>query len=212
MLRWMLMTVATVVLGACASSGLVSSWTAPDADRPLRVEGAKVAAVVMTSDESLRRPAEDALAMELTARGAIGVPGYTVFPDQRPDTEQEMRAVLEREGFAGVVTMRPVSTDQQVISSPSVFAVPPYSAFWGGYYSFGWGSPWRQPVVVVAPTEVRTVTLVTIETLVYSLRQNKLLWAGRTQATYPDRLTRMVHDTARRVANALEREGLLPSS
>lgn len=64
--------------------------------------------------------------------------------------------------------------------------------------------------VVVVPSEVRTVTLVTIETLVYSLRQNKLVWAGRTQATYPDRVTRMVHDTADKVANELQRQGLLP--
>lgn len=141
-MRSLTVAAAAALLCACASSGLLSSWTAPDADRPLQVAGAKVAAIVMTRDESLRRPAEDALARELTAHGAVGVPGYTVFPDQRPDNESEMRAALEREGFAGVVTMRPVRTDQQVVSSPSVFAVPPYSGFWGGYYSFGWGSPW----------------------------------------------------------------------
>ena len=63
---------AAVTLSACASNGLVSSWQAPDAT-PLHVDGSRVAAVVMMREEGSRRAAEDALARELSARGAIGV-------------------------------------------------------------------------------------------------------------------------------------------
>jgi hypothetical protein len=63
--RWTWLGAMLLSLTACASTGFVSTWRAPDA-QPLTGEGPKVAAVVMSKDESVRRSAEDALARELT--------------------------------------------------------------------------------------------------------------------------------------------------
>jgi len=68
-----IVVIGTVSLVACASTGLVSSWKAPDA-QPLKGEGSKVAVVVMTKNESTRRAAEDALAQRITARAARACP------------------------------------------------------------------------------------------------------------------------------------------
>jgi hypothetical protein len=200
---------AGALLAAC-SSGLVSSWTAPDAT-PLQISGAKVAAMVMMTRDSSRRAAEDALARELTARGAMGVPAYTLFPNGQPDDEAVVRAELERNGFAGVVTMRPVSTDKQIVSTPPTYAYagPAYGGFWGGYYPYGWGAAYGP--TVVSPGEVRTETIVTIETLVYSLRQNKLVWAGQSRTTNPSNVDKVVKETAEKAAKELQRQGMLTS-
>ena len=58
--------------------------------------------------------------------------------------------------------------------------------------------------------EIRTYTVVSVETLVYSLRQNKLVWGGQSTTTNPASVDRLVHDTAAKVAK-LERQGLLAS-
>jgi hypothetical protein len=181
---------AVLGLSGCAT-GLVSSWKAPDAE-PFRMRGEKVAAVVMASDQSTRRAGEDALARELSARGAIGVPMYTLVPDAAPD-EAKVRAAAEQAGIVGVVVLRPVSIDKELSSRPATYAGP--IGFWGGGY-YGGG-------------EIRTDTIVMIETLVYSLRENKLLWGGQSRTRNPADLNRLIADAARQVADELVRQGLI---
>jgi hypothetical protein len=144
---------------------------------------------------------EDAIARELSALGAVGVPMYTIYSDQAPTDEPAARAALEREGYTGLVVFRPVGTEQELVAEP-FYSGPPYAVYWGGYYGHGWGMPWYGP-------EIRTYTVVSVETLVYSLRQNKLVWGGQSTTTNPSNVDRLVHDTATKVARELERQGLL---
>ena len=67
--RFAIVLTGCLTLLACASSPFVSTWKAPDAT-PLELRGSKVAAVVMMENQASRRAAEDALAREITARGA----------------------------------------------------------------------------------------------------------------------------------------------
>jgi hypothetical protein len=73
--------------------------------------------------------------------------------------------------------------------------------FWGGYYGHGWGS--------VRGGEIRTDTIVVVETLVYSLTQNKLVWGGQSKTRNPASVDRLIENAARQVANELERQGLV---
>ena len=188
---------AVIGLSGCAT-GLVSSWKAPDAE-PFRLRGEKVAAVVMVSDETTHRAGEDALARELSARGAIGVPMYTLLGDAAPD-EANARAAAEKAGVMGVVVLRPVRIDKELSSRPATFSGPMYGGFWGGYYGMGWGA---------AGGEIRTDTIIIIETLVYSLQQNKLVWGGQSKTKNPAILARLIEDTAKQVADELVRQGLI---
>ena len=81
-----------IALSACSSRPLVSSWSAPDT-KPFQLKGEKVAAVVMTTDITIRRAGEDALARELSLHGAHGVPMYTLLTEANPD-EASVRAVM----------------------------------------------------------------------------------------------------------------------
>jgi hypothetical protein len=149
-----------------------------------------------------RRAAEDAIARELTARGATGVPMYMIYADEEATDEPAARAALERDGYTGLVVFRPVGTEQEIVSTPAYYG-PAYSMYWGGYYGYGWGMPWYG--------EIRTYTVVSVETLVYSLRQNKLVWGGQSTTRDPASVDRLVHETAGQVVKELERLGLLSS-
>jgi hypothetical protein len=192
--------VAALACSACAGTPFVSSWRAPDAE-PLQIHGAKVAAVAMIDQVASRRIAEDAIARELTARGAVGVPMYQIYPDENPTDEPAARAALEREGYTGLVVFRPVGSRQEYTGAPP-YVGPAYSMYWGGYYGYGWAMPWYGPDIV-------GYTLVFVETLVYSLRQNRLVWGGQSTAIDPSSVDRLVHETAVKVAKELERQGLL---
>jgi hypothetical protein len=196
-----------LALAACSSTGFVTSWRAPDA-QPLQVKGAKVAAVVMVNSEAARRVAEDKLAQEISARGAVGVPMYVIYPDADPLNEAQARAALDRAGVLGVVVMRPVSVDKQIVSLPLVYTDPAYRDYWGGYYGTGWGTPWGS---AVTGGEVRTNTIVQVETLVYSLKQNKLVWGGQSKLTNPSSIERTIEGLAAAAAAELQKQGLIAS-
>jgi hypothetical protein len=76
--------------------------------------------------------------------------------------------------------------------------------YWGGYYGYGWGMPWYGYGV-----DIHTNKVVSVETLVYSLRQNLLVWGGESTSTNPPSFDMLIHDTARKVTKELERQGLL---
>jgi hypothetical protein len=185
---------------ACATTGFVSTWKAPDA-QPLKPEGSKVAAVVMHKNEAARRAAEDALAAEITRRGGEGIPSYSLIAST--SDEAQAKAAFEKAGIAGVVVMRPVGTTQEISSTTSMYAGPMYAGYWGGgYYGYGWGGAY-------GATEIRTDTIVSIETLVYSMKQNKLVWAGQSKTTNPSQVDGLVKEIVRAAAEEMRKEGLL---
>jgi hypothetical protein len=201
-----LIVLVVAMLSACASGGFVSSWKAPDA-APLDLRGAKVAAVVMTSDQGLRRGAEDTLAKEITARGAQGIPMYTLLPDASPSDQALARAALEKAGVQGAVVMRPVSVEKEVSSTPEIYQDPKYSQMWGGYYEYGWNSSWGTPMVTGG--DVHVDQIVSVETLVYSLKQNKLVWSGQSRTTNPEGVNELVKKLSAETAAELEKQGLI---
>src|SRR5262245_36151832 len=67
-----------MILAACSATAFHSTWKAPDA-QPVSATGEKVVALVVNANEASRRAAEDALARELSKRGALGIPAYTIL-------------------------------------------------------------------------------------------------------------------------------------
>jgi len=204
-IRTMFLAAAVFVACGCQAP-FISTWKAPDA-RPFELSGAKVAAVVMMRNQSGRRAAEDKLASEISRHGANGIPMYQIFPDDTPASEAEARKALEKAGFAGVVVMRPVSIDKEIVSTPATYSGGPYGGYWGGYYGYGWGAPYGPGVV--SGGEIRTNTIVTIETLIYSFRQNKLVWGAQSRETNPRDVDKVIGGIATDVAKELQKEGLI---
>jgi hypothetical protein len=203
-------SVAVVVLtaAACATTTFQSTWKAPEVG-PLNFRGAKVAALVISTDKGFRLPAEDALAREITAEGAVGVAAYTLVPDDVIRDDAKSRALMEKAGVVGVVSIRVVSNEQRITSTPSTFWVgPPHSAFWGrpgwgrpGYWGWGWGFAY-------APM-IQTDTLVSIETLIFDLSQDKLVWVATSRTTNPSNVQGLVRDLSRAAASELRKQGLI---
>ena len=82
------------------------------------------------------------------------------------------------------------------------WGAPNYATFWGGgYYGWGWGA-------VYSPGYVQTDTIVTVEILIYSLEQNKLVWAAQSQTTNPSKVGPFIQELTAQVAAQLKKQGL----
>ena len=195
---------AAMTLATCATTSLQSTWRNPAAE-PGNFKGQKVAALVMSTDQSVRFGAEDALARELTARGAVGIPAYSLIPKELNQDKEKAKEFLEKANVVGVVVMRVVGKDQQVTQSAGgmYWGGPAYATFWGGgYYGYGWGG-------VYSPSYIQTDTIVSIETLVYSLKQDKLVWAAQSQTTNPSKVGPFIHELVTKAATQMQKEGLV---
>jgi hypothetical protein len=199
--RSLIIVGALAMTSACATTTYESTWKAPDA-QPVVLSGQKVVAFVLTKNAASRRAAEDALAREITAGGGQGVPSYTLVADTAAPDEARAKAQIEAAGATGVVVMRPVDTSKEVVAT-STYMGPRYGPYWGGYYGYGWGGAWGGGVDVV------TNTIVTVETLVYSLPQNKLIWAGQSNTTNPAKVDAFVRELATAARREMTKAGLL---
>jgi len=190
---------AVLLLVACSSTTFNSTWKAPGT-APVEPIGKTVAAIFISPDESQRRAGEDALAADLTQRGAIGLASYTIVPDGRVDGDVA-RQRLRDAGANGAVVMRIVGQDQQISYTPGR-TVPVSSRRFGSY----WGNSWHR---VQEPGTLRTDTIVSVETLVYSLRTDDLLWASTSRTTNPRDLPALVREVASAAAREMANQGLL---
>jgi len=203
---------AFISLG-CASDGppkppdhiFETTYRDPDA-KPMQVRGAKVVAAVMVRDVAARKRAEDALAAEITRLGGQGVPMYTISIENAPSKEGETktRAAVEAAGAQGLVVMRPVDVNHRSRATDTIASNDMYGGYWGGYYGVGWADPW-----VDKSPDLQTDIVVTVETFVFSLPQNKLVWSGTSETTNPKNAEKLTLQLAQESAAELRRLGLL---
>jgi len=194
-------TAAVLLLVACSTTTtFTSTWKAPGTE-PVSPIGRKVAAVFISPAESQRRAGEDTLAADLTQRGAIGVASFTVVPDGLRADGDAARQHLRDAGANGAVVMRIVSKDQEITYTPGM-SVPASSRHFGPY----WRDSWRR---VQDPGTFTTNTIVSVETLVYSLEPDTLLWASTSRSTNPRDLDALVREVASATAREMANQGLL---
>jgi hypothetical protein len=160
--------------------------------------GKKVAAVVMSQDDSLRVSGEEALSHELTARGMQGVAAYRMIPKEELQNPDKAKGWFERAAVEGVVVVRPVSAEKErTYTEPTVWAAPYYGSLWG-YYGYGWGA-------MYSPGSVREDTVIVVETLIFSVPMNKLLWAAASETRNPKTLQKFVTDLVKETAKEISK-------
>jgi hypothetical protein len=198
--------VRTVVL-VCLLPGLAwagakfkSTWKAPDIGED-RLAGHKVVALIMADDDSLRVSGEEALARELSQRGAEGVAAYRLIPKEEIRDAEKAKGWFERAGVQGVVVMRVVSADVERTYSPGTWVSPYYGTLWG-YYGYGWGG-------MYLPGRTREDLVLVVETLIYSVPRDKLLWAGISETKNPKQLQKAVADIVESAAKEMKKQGLV---
>ncbi len=191
----------TLVVALPAAIKFKSTFKSIDAGG-VSFAGKKVAALVISNDDSLRVAAEESLARELTALGMQAVATYKMAPKEVLRSAETARPWFEKANVEGVVVIRPVSTDTQVEYTPSVWSSPNYGTLWG-YYGYGWTT-----VVVVGGGGQRTQRTVVVESTVYSVPRNQLLWAAVTETTNPRDLRAFVEEFAKASVEEMQKQGL----
>ena len=194
--RAALAAACALALGACATAKFNATWVNPEAQALSFKAGDKALAMVAIKNDGMRRMAEDSLARALSARGLQGVPSYTLVPTEL--TRDKAHAAAREAGAAGAVVMRVLAKDAVSVSQLSRSSS--YTVTWTG--DSGWSAPYN-------PSDMRSDTVLVLETLVYDMRQDKLVWAGQSQTTNPSKIDGLIQQLAEQTAKQLRRQGLV---
>ena len=178
---------------SCSSTKLVTKWQAPSVE-PLAFT--KVLALALTPDASLRRVAERAVCKQVTSVPCE--PAHRVVAESEMDDVAKVKEIVRAAGFDGAVVLRVVSAEEKVTYVP-----PSYGPTFWGYYAYAMPTTY-------APAYYRADQIVRVETSIYSLSQDRLLWVATTETLNPKNVPSLVEDVAKAVRRELQKEKLIP--
>jgi hypothetical protein len=104
---------------------------------------------------------------------------------------------LRAAGFDGVIVMRMAGKDTYLQYVPNNFGAY-------GYWGAGWGA-W-------GPGYYEPETIVRIETAAYSLQNNRLVYSALSRTVDPNSVRSLVSDVSKKVANAMQKQGVVVAS
>jgi len=186
-----------LALGACATpTKLTAVWKAPDA-APFQFK--KVIVAAQTPDDTRRRTMETYLA----GRIANATPSYQVLTPDESRSADRARAKIVAAGFDAALIVRFVGTEKQTTYVPGTtyWGPAPYGSM-SGYWGYGWGAAY-------SPGYLQTDTVVTLESNVYSISNDALLWSSRSDTISPSSIDDLMQSVCEATVREMKRQKVL---
>jgi hypothetical protein len=189
-----LLSAGMICTGALGKTKLVQSWADPSVKN---YKFTKVLTVAIIDAPEIRRIAESAMARNIKKFKAI--PSCTVLQQgEERDVETAKRKVREQ-GFDGAVVLRLVSGDNKIqYVAPTM--PDPYLSYWS-YNTWAWP-------INATPGYIKYDQIVQLETLFYSIKDDKLLWSGVSKVSNFRNVSELVDDIAKVIAKELDKKGI----
>jgi len=202
---FVLLLVSLVPLHA-GSTKIVSSWFAPQAKG---VKFQKLLAVVVTRSVGMRQAAEDEMVNQLNARGNIAQASYELLSETEIENPESARAKFASSGADGVVLLRLYTFNSSTKDQPFARSSnPPNSP--GNNKADTVSSEFTFFAPHASPGQLSYTDLVVeIETLIYSLKDDKLLWRAVSRTKNPLGAQRVVKEITEQALKTMRKQGLV---
>jgi hypothetical protein len=184
---------------ACSpSTQIVKSWREP-ASTVSATGTYKTLVLGMVKDEGSRRIVEDALVRRLNGKG---VASYTVITEEmiKAAKEDQLAEKLAQGGFTHLLMVRLADIEKETSYVPGT--TTGYYGGYGRYYGYGAG-------MYTTPGYYTEDKNYFVETAVYSITPDKLLWTGTTKTVNPSKMDKTINDIADVVTDQMKRDGFL---
>lgn len=160
----------------------------------------KVLVMGLVKDESSRRIVEDNLVKKMPAGKAVA--SYTIVTQEmvKAAKEDALSSMLTQGGFTHVLIVRLADVEKETSYVPGT--TTGYYGGYGRYYGYGAG-------MYSSPGYYTEDKNYFVETAIYSINPDKLLWTGTTKTVNPSKLTNTIDDIAMVVTDQMKKDGFL---
>jgi hypothetical protein len=192
--------IGILTISSCSSTKITSSWREPNKQVSLNKLN-KVLVVALFKDETSRRKAEDQMVGYFYGKG---VASYDYLDKNISEkNEDAIREKIKNDGFDGAVTMRLLDVDKEdVYSRRNISMYPAYYNTFSSYYFRNWG-------YYSNPGYYSSTKTYTVETNVFSIKEDKIIWTGITKTTDPSGVVKMTEEISKVVFNKMVKEGFV---
>jgi len=189
-----------IFLAGCSSSNKISnSWTNPEVTAE-SVKFQTVAVFAMVKDQQMRQDIEEALASQMP--NTVAVPVYKMISNEELADIDAVKKKLSERGMEGALVLSVRNVDQKTTYYSSGMYPSAYYNF-GGYYNYAWN--YMYDPYGYSSTNV----YVDLEILIYSLKNDQLVWYGESTSVNPESIQQTISELAVSVKNQLVEDGLL---
>lgn len=140
------------------------------------------------------------MAGEINARGGKGIAAYSILDSEPGQDRAKAFELLRQAGIEKAMVMRANAREHDAFR-PYPWIGSRFGSYWGSY-GWGWG-------VVYEPAYGYPETVVSIETRLYDVVTDRLMWAAVSQSRNPSDVVELVRKLAGDAMRQMETEGLI---
>lgn len=191
--------IASALLSCSPSTQIVKSWQDPNSSITVSAPENKILVISMVKDEGSRRSIEDQLVKRIKGNA---VASYTILSTDmlKAASPEALSQKLTEDKFSHVLLMRLADIEKETSYVPG--STTGYYGGYGRYYAYG-------ASMYSSPGYYTTDKNYMIETTIYSVTPDKLLWTGTTKTVNPSKIEHAVNDIADAVSDKMRKDGFL---
>jgi hypothetical protein len=195
---------ATIIflIGCSTSNKISNSWKNPEIEGE-QIKFQTVAVFGMVKDQEMRKDVEEAIASQMP--NTIAVPSYKLVTNDELSNIDAVKKKLSERGMEGALVFSVVDVRQRTTYSSYSMYPSAYYGF-GGYYNYAWNYMY-DPYVYT-----NTNVYVDLEIVIYSLKNDKLIWYGQSTSANPQSIQQTISEIAVSVKEQLIEDGLMSPS
>jgi hypothetical protein len=203
---------SVVFLASCSSgTAIVSSWRDPDTTTE-NSGFKKIMVVALVKNEATRRVVENRIA----SIGPKFHSSYAILNGTNLDLSKDQKLkILQDENYDAVVTMRLVDTVKETNYVPGTNTSMYYGGYggmYGGYGAYGGFGGWygMYSPMYYDSGYYQDTTSYLVETNIFSLKANKLVWTGTTKSSNGSDVGLLVDSIIATVMQEMKKDGFIP--
>ena len=200
-------SVAAVLLTSCANTKITQSWVEPDNKETYK----DLLIIGIGESQQNRRAYESYFHEELAKRNIESIASYKVIKSDATIDRDTVVKSIEGLDIDGVLITHMVAVDEETVYRPAGYS---YGGAYGGYYGAGYygGMYSYYPHVntyVTNPGYYTTHDTYTLETNLYDVKTEQLVWTARSRSFAPESVDEVIVDLTKLLINDLEEKNLI---
>ncbi len=207
LLRATVLCVTSILLASCANTKISQSWVEPDNKKTY----SDLLVIGIAESEQNRRAYESHFVDDLRAIGVEAEASYKLIKSNEEINRDTVAKAIKGMGIDGVIVTHLVAVDEETIYRPSTsymyggYGVGYGGAYYGGLYSY-------YPHVnsyVNNPGYYTTHETYTLETNLYDVESEELVWSARSRSFAPESVQEVIVDLTSLLIEDLQKKNLI---
>lgn len=205
-----ILLMSAMVWSCSPSTRITGSWVDPSSKGKM-LNGKTIFVASLTSNMKVRTNLENNLEKQPAFGNVKVVKSIDFFnPDfyKKIPTEQQLISQIKQSGADLILTVSLINKESETryVPGSTGYAPYPYYRWYGGFYSYY--NYWRP--MFYEPGYYVTDKIYFMETNLYDIATNKLVWSAQSETVNPGSIDNFVTTYPRVLADQLVKDGLLP--